>query len=189
METSAEHYQEYRQRKLDSGLAFQDFIMERLHLIGTILQPLCSREGQLKGENLLGMEIKHDEKMRLTGNLYIEVAEKARPREGDYVPSGIFRNDNTWLYGIGDRLEFYIFPKSTLRNCWAKRDVLGFREPPPKPTSRGFLIPAIQAEKMYARKILFEFGGAIKTVLVGGQKTAIPLESIQTPKEFQLTLI
>ena len=74
MGMNVEEYADYRNRKVASGLRFQDFIMERMHVIGTVLQPLCSREGQLKGENLLGMEIKNDEKMLTRGGLWIEVA-------------------------------------------------------------------------------------------------------------------
>lgn len=184
---SANHYEEYRATKLRTGAEFQDFIMERLHLIGTVLQPLCSRTGQLKGENLFGLEIKHDEKMHLTGNVCIEVAEKARPRDGDYAPSGIFRSDNTWLYGIGDHSVFFIFPKSTLRNLYAKRTVHGLREYN-IPTSKGFLIPFSLADRIYARKLIFDFQGGIQEVLCGGEKTTLDLQTIEKPKEFQLAL-
>ena len=50
-----------------------------------------------------------------TGNIYIETAEKAIPREGPYVQSGIYRDDESWLYGIGDYSKFYIFGKKCLK--------------------------------------------------------------------------
>ncbi len=188
METKSDNYEDYRRAKVREGEEFQDFIMERLHLIGTILQPLCSRAGQLKGENLFGLEIKNDEKMGTWGNIYIEIAEKARPRAGDYVPSGIFRSDNTWLYGIGDRLVFFIFPKSTLRNLYAKRNIFGLKEKT-KPTSLGFVIPLTLAEKLYARKIVFGFDGEIQSVMCGGAQSPIPLADIKFPESFQPRLL
>ena len=180
-------YTDYRNSKLASGAAFQDFIMERMHSIGVILQPYCSRQGQLKGENLLGMEIKNDEKMTSTGNIYIEVAEKAVPREGDYAESGIFRSDNTWLYGIGDRGTFYIFAKSSLRSAWAKRGVMGLAEVT-TPTSKGFLIPRLTGDKICARCIFFDAFGKIKEVRCGGEITEIDLSCIELKHDPQMRL-
>jgi hypothetical protein len=180
-------YAQYRNAKMASGAKFQDFIMERMHSIGVILQPYCSQQGQLKGENLLGMEIKNDEKMATSGNLYIEVAEKAQPRPGDYAESGIFRSDNTWLYGIGDRGVFYVFAKSTLRNAWAKREAMNFREVA-TPTSKGFLIPRTNAERMCARCILFDAFGNIREVRCGGEASIIDLSSLELKHDAQMSL-
>lgn len=180
-------YEDYRGQKLASGAAFQDFIMERMHSIGVILQPYCSQQGQLKGENLLGMEIKNDEKMSTSGNLYIEVAEKARPRAGDYVESGIFRSDNTWLYGIGDRILFYVFAKSSLRCAWAKREQLTLRCVE-TPTSKGFLLPRVLADKICARLIQFDLHGKIKAVQCGGERSFVDLSAIELLHDPQMTL-
>lgn len=175
--------------KLEAGLDYQDFIMERMHLIGTILQPYASKEGQRRGENMFGLEIKHDRKMQKTGNICIEVQEKACVRDGPYVPSGIFRSDNTWLYGIGDYSLFWIFAKSTLRNLHAKVPELGLRTYK-KETSVGFLLPCTFAEikNLYARKVLFDFDGKIKEVQVGGEKTPLDLASIPVPQDFQMRM-
>lgn len=193
------HYEQYRKEMLGISAEFQDFIMERMHVIGTILQPYTSVRGQLKGENLLGLEIKNDRRYAETGNLCIEVAEKARPRDGDYVKSGIFRSDNTWLYGIGNQQTFFIFAKSTLRNTHASlrkngiagRNGLfrwnGFFEYANE-TSKGFCIPPAMAGTLYARKISFNFDGSVKQVEVGGQQSEVDLVSIATPPEFQMHL-
>lgn len=175
--------------KLEAGLKYQDFIMERMHLIGTILQPYSSREGQKNGENMFGLEIKHDRKMQKTGNICIEVQEKACERDGPYVPSGIFRSDNTWLYGIGDYSLFWIFAKSTLRNLHARVRELGLREYQ-KPTSMGFLLPVtfVEIKNLYARKVLFDFDGKIKEVQVGGDKAPLNLAAIPVPQDFQMRL-
>lgn len=177
----------YRKPMIELGLQYQDFIMERMHLIGIVLQPFCSKAAQRKGENLFGLEIKRDGKFRKTENLYIEVAEKARPRAGDYVPSGIFRSDNTWLYGIGDELTFFVFAKSTLRNAFAARIKLGYAEKS-TPTSKGFVIPVAEANRFLARKITFSLDGGIASVECGGEKSPIDLTSIPLPEEFQLRL-
>lgn len=175
-------------QKLTAGLEYQDFIMERLHLIGTILQPYSSKAGQRRGENMYGMEIKFDRKFKTTGNLCIEVCEKAKDRPGDYVPSGICRSDNTWLYGIGDYQIFWIFAKSTLRTANARRSALMLRGYE-TPTSKGFLIPTAFAEKCYARKVSFNFDGGIKSVEVGGEVTPIDVTAIPKPTDFQLRLL
>lgn len=193
METKCDSYDIYRRESIQSGLEFQDFIMERLHLLGTSLNTYASKKGQYgSGENMLGMEIKHDREMASTGNLYIEYAEKAKPREGPYVPSGICRSDNSWLFGIGDRLLFFIFAISTLRRAYDRRDELGFRKVR-KPTSLAFLIPINDppihnghppppcARKLCARIIEFDFDGKIKKVTNGADAVAIDLHGIEDP--------
>lgn len=151
---NAETYQDYRTQAMKNGAEFQDYICEQLHLRGIVLNMTTSREYQYKRENMLGLEIKYDMKFRETGRLYIETAEKAQPREGDYVPSGIYRTDDSWLYGIGDKYTFYIFAKNQLRridkaNCaWVYR-------PEPTPTSQGFCVPIEQADILAALVVNF----------------------------------
>jgi hypothetical protein len=188
------YLKEYRPRKIEEGARFQDFIMERMHRLGMVLQFYTSKEGQQRGETLLGLEVKHDQKIKKWGNLCIEVAEKAYPRDGDYAPSGIFRSDNSWLYGIGDYQVFYIFAKSSLRNCFALRDKLGLEEYVIA-TSKGFKLPVekrngcgVCAEQLKARKVIFDFQGNISTVEAGGTQAPLDLSSIETPQEFQLRL-
>lgn len=176
METRSNSYALYRAAKLKEGAAFQDFIMERSARIGMILNAYCSKEGQRLGENLMGMEIKRDGRYRETQNLYIEVAEKARPRSGDYAPSGIMRSDNSWLYGIGDELQFWIFAISLLRHFYSRRSEMKFRDAEIE-TSRGFLIPTNKATQFCARRIDFDFDGQIKNVLNGNQPCHVDLSS------------
>jgi hypothetical protein len=98
-------YEAYRNNKIESGLRYQDFAIDLLYqTIGLVVVQYASRMYQISiGESRTGVEIKHDEKYATTGNLWIEVAEKARPRDGDYFPSGICRDDNSWFYVIGNR--------------------------------------------------------------------------------------
>jgi hypothetical protein len=141
-------YEAYRQAKIESGCCFQDFISDLiLRETGIPLANYSSRLYQLTvGESRQGFEIKHDEKYATSGNLYIEIAEKARPRAGDYVPSGIFRSDNTWQYIIGDYDEVFIFQQSFLR-VLATSGRYPIIENRTK-TSKGFLLPAADARKV-----------------------------------------
>ena len=102
------------------------------------------------GENKCGFEIKFDDKTKETGNVYIEVSEKSNPANPEYIASGIYRNDNTWLYIIGNYEKIFIFPKSYLRMLHSKGK---FKEVQ-TPTSKGFLIPAKQAEELYSIKTI-----------------------------------
>ena len=125
---------------LEAGLSYQDFVIDRLYEVGIPLISYSSKKYQtLIGENKAGIEIKFDRKFRETGNFYIETAEKSNARNIDYVPSGIFRSDNTWLYIIGDYQTIYVFSKEQLKKCKDK-----YRQVE-TPTSRGFLIPVDEA--------------------------------------------
>ena len=147
------NYREYYKNNLEEAFRFQDFIMEKLHREGIVLQNIQSKKYQLKKENLLGMEIKYDMKYATTGNLYIEVSEKSDPKNEKYIPSGIFRNDDNWLFGIGDYEIFYLFSKKVLQRIF----IGGSMKEIETPTSKGFLMPKSNAEKI-AEKIFF-FGG------------------------------
>ena len=93
----------YYVKKLEEGLEFQDVATTALYQRGIVVVAYSSRRWQNeRGENMLGAEIKRDGKFRQTGNLYIETAEKSHPDNPAYVPSGIMRSDNSWLYVIGD---------------------------------------------------------------------------------------
>ncbi len=139
------------QPRLEEGILFQDFITMQLHKVGIVLQPINSKRFQLERENLLGLEIKYDRKMSVTGNLYFETAEKADPNNPRYVPSGIYRADKCWLYGIGDYREFHIFSKTMLRILHKKGH--GKRVENGTKTSKGFVLPVEQA-KVYSAKTL-----------------------------------
>lgn len=142
---------EYYKEKLEQGLCFQDYIAEWLYNEGLPINTYTSREYQNKiGENRAGIEIKNDEKFRETGNLYIEIAEKSNPDNPRYVESGIYRNDNTWLYLIGDKHIAYILSKKQLI---VLHKIKKYREVK-TPTSIGMLLPICDAEKHYAIKIL-----------------------------------
>ena len=105
--------------KLAVGTVYQDHVQRNLWLHGLVIQTYASKQFQFQfGETIGGLEIKYDRRYRDTGNLYIEVAEKSNAANANYVPSGIYRSDNAWLYGIGNEAQFWIFSKAHLRRYY-----------------------------------------------------------------------
>lgn len=147
-------YEQYRKECTQKGIEYQDFICEQLHLKGIVLQNMQSRKYQYKRENLLGLEIKYDDIMSKTRRVYIETAEKAKPRGGEYVEAGIYRKDESWMYGIGNYEVFYIFDKKGLQRLDKANPAWLFR-PNPTPTSKGFCVPLDKATQMAMKIIHF----------------------------------
>lgn len=109
---------DYRE-KLQKGLEYQDFVVGQLCKYGIFIGLYSSRKFQNKvGESASGIEIKFDDKMKETGNVYIEVAEKSNENNENFIESGIFRKDNTWLYLIGDYDEAFMFSKRQLQKVY-----------------------------------------------------------------------
>jgi hypothetical protein len=129
----------YYSEQLENGNKFQDTVAilfaKELYIALTYL---TSKENQIKiGETLQGIEIKKDEMWSSTGNLYIEIAEKSDPTNTYYVPSGIFRDDNTWLWVIGNEKKIFMLSKKQLQAIYKShkyKEVI-------TPTSKGFLLP------------------------------------------------
>jgi hypothetical protein len=144
-------YQQYYKAKFEGALLYQDFVVDiSLQVLGFAIMQYSSRAYQnTVGESRTGVEIKHDEKFARTGNLWIETAEKAMPRAGDYVPAGIYRTDNSWIYVIGDYNTIFYFAKNVLRILAGKYRIM----PNKTATSLGFLLPERDAEK-YAATVL-----------------------------------
>jgi hypothetical protein len=136
------------------GLEFQDFVTDILiKELGIALSTYSSiRYQNKKGENKQGFEIKFDDKYKDTGNIYIETAEKSNENNINYVDSGIYRSDNTWIYIIGNYQELYIFSKSHLVLMHKSKNYI---EKTTK-TSKGFLIPQKDAEKYCTKKIILQ---------------------------------
>jgi hypothetical protein len=130
-------------KMLKKGLEYQDFVMEFLHYQGLPLITYSSEKYQIeKGENKLGVEIKFDDNFKRTGNLFIEVEER-RDENKKYINSGIFRDDNTWLYIIGDYEWAFVFFKIQLQGLRNKHKIIEIG----KKTSKGFLISTEEIKK------------------------------------------
>jgi len=141
----------YYKEKLEQGLYFQDYVIELLYKNGIPLISYSSKEYQnMIGENKAGIEIKNDNNFRKTGNLYIEIAEKSNAENISFVSSGIYRNDNTWLYLIGDINKIYVLSKKQLKILHQSKK---YKEVETQ-TSKGFLLPLIEVEKYYSLREL-----------------------------------
>jgi hypothetical protein len=135
---------------LEKGLEYQDFVCELLiSELGIPVTMYASKKWQIQGENRQGLEIKFDDRYETTGNIYIEVAEKADANNLNYVRSGIYRDDNTWLFCIGNYSELYIFGKKHLVLMHQRGN---FKEVK-TPTSIGFLLDKESAEKYCLKHI------------------------------------
>jgi hypothetical protein len=136
------------------GLEFQDFVCTQLALYGIILQNLSSKKYQYEvGENLQGFEIKLDERCTDSGRLSIEVAEKTKDDpERDWTPSGICRNDNSWLYIQGNRQILFVFGKNWLLRYWQEKHPQIVEN---RPTIRTFFLPFNTAKKGAVRVLIF----------------------------------
>lgn len=134
-----------------SGLEFQDYVCVLLAKKGIILQNLNSKLYQCQvGENLQGFEIKLDRLFKKYDHLSIEIAEKSRADLPQWTPSGIYRNDNSWLYIQGNYETLYVFSKRWLINLhktgrYQNQELNG--------TVRKFYLPLRDADKYCAMKL------------------------------------
>jgi len=140
------------------GNEFQDFVCIELARDGIILQNINSKKFQFKtGENLQGFEIKYDARCTgdagtsSTGRLSIEISEKSEATNKDYIPSGIYRNDNSWLYIHGNYMGFWIFSKKILIALHKTKKY----EESELPTIKKFYLPISVADKYCAKKYIF----------------------------------
>lgn len=142
-----------RETTFQDGLEFQDFVVDVfLRELGIPISNYASRYYQFKrGESAQGFEIKEDRRILETGNVSIEVAEKSRADISQWTPSGIMRQDNTWLYIQGNRQIIFVFSKNIIRQLYLSRYQDKVWEP--KKTIRTFLLPIKEAEK-YAAKVI-----------------------------------
>jgi len=137
-------------RSFETGMEFQDFVVQTLAQQSIILQNLVSKKFQYTvGENLQGFEIKYDSRCTDTGRLSIEIAEKSRADLPSYTKSGIYRDDNTWLYIQGNYQILFIFPKNYLQYLHKS----GKYEEYTMPTIKKFYLSFNEATK-YAAKVI-----------------------------------
>lgn len=99
----------------EQGAEFLDLVTVTLQKYGLYLQAFTSKKFQYeRGESLQGWEVKLDNRFTDTGRLSIEVAEKTRADQAEWIPSGIYRGDS-WLYIQGNKKCFYIFTTKVLQ--------------------------------------------------------------------------
>ena len=143
------NYDDYRREMSEKGTKYENYIYpifaKEWGVPESWVKPYQEKDEQIDiGENSLGVEIKYDEKSIKSKNIYIETAEKSVPYKPDYTPSGIYRDDNSWLFAIGNYDIYYVFLINHLRELesldgWGRVET---------PTSRAFLMPHKEAEKL-----------------------------------------
>ena len=150
---------EYYNMKLAEGEMFEDYVYEHFREIWGIDIKSCNTYSEQIniGENYFGMEIKYDGLHEETDRLFIEYQEKRRSKNPNYVPSGIRRTDNSWLYLIGNFQVFYIFSVKDLRMALEAKDEWGnykhIRKEIGRGTSCGFLLQKNEIQDYALRTI------------------------------------
>jgi hypothetical protein len=97
------------------GMEFEDFAREKCIEIGLFLTRFSSRKYQFeRGDGRID-EIKLDNRFLETGRLSIEIAEKSRAGNRNFVPSGIYAGGDFWLYIHGNYDLIFIFSRKTLQ--------------------------------------------------------------------------
>ena len=110
---------------------------------------LSEQQRQEIRENIV---IKYDKRFRETGSFYIEVAEKSHPENLQWIPSGIYRDDSTWLYIIGGYEGVYMFSKRHLQELAKDRSYKHVETG----TSKGFLLPVKEALDKWVIEVLYD---------------------------------
>lgn len=130
---------------LFEGKDFEDFAFDAIqHDLYIVPCGYKSRHYQiLHGESMTGVEVKLDKRFRESGNLFIETAE-THHQSSPMKPSGIYHDADPWMIIIGDKATFWAFATKHLR---VEHKSGMFREVS-TPTSRGFLLPVSDAERV-----------------------------------------
>jgi len=132
------------------GLEYQDFVLEHLAKnYGLVFQTFSSRAYQWgKGEGVQPFEIKLDNWCTTSRRLSIEIAEKTRADNPNWIPSGIMREDETLFYIHGNKETFWIFFKKHLTYIFEHEAPEVFES---RGTIRKFYIPIERADKLGVR--------------------------------------
>ncbi len=150
----------------ERGAYYEDFIKDLMFLKGLAITSYKGKNNQFDiGENLAGIEIKFDSRCVDMNHLWIETAEKSKSQNKEWYPSGVCREDNSWLYIQGNYDKVWIFAKRDLRDCyelkkcreWAFFQENPYKMPPDNTaTGRGFELPMDRANKMAIKSELTE---------------------------------
>lgn len=106
----------------ESGEKFAEFAAKKLNPFGITSWTFGSHHQQFNiGENAQGIEYKLDMPCMRTSRLSIELYEKTDAANLNWIPSGIFREDNSWLYVQGNYEIIFVFSKKWLRRMYRQR--------------------------------------------------------------------
>lgn len=136
-------------RSFEQGMEFQDWVVEQFNRSGFYIQLHASKRYQLdRGESVQMVEIKLDNRFLDTGRLSIEVGERTAVGKS-WVPSGIYRNDNTVFYVQGNWQRIYLFDRRVLQRYHVGQLDSRYEESPREsPTVRKFYLPLSVADEM-----------------------------------------
>lgn len=155
-QTNYSKYPEINSGHTDSlmkGSEFQDFICIEMAKHHFIIQNINTKRFQYNiGENLQGIEIKLDMRFLETNQLSIEIAEKTKIENKEYMPSGIYRIDNSIHYIQGNYDCFYLFSKQFLQKLHKQ----GKYKEHELPTIKKFYLPIKDADKYCINKYDFK---------------------------------
>ena len=156
------------ENSLETGLQFQDFITEKFpQIMGFNISVFQSKKYQMeKGESVQGVEIKYDArstgdctyyKNKATNNVGIEVFEKTSKNRKAWVKSGILRDDNTWLYVVGNYHQAWLFSKKRLVELYKDGR---YNVVQTLPTIKTMLMPIKQADRHCEKKLIFRMNAS-----------------------------
>lgn len=151
------------------GSLYQDILARELIKVGIFIQCHTSNLFQkCYGENPQGIECKHDSKISKTGNIYFETSAINR-KHTEFIEGGIEKQDNAWLYVIGNGRECWIFAKCQLKALYRKvrnnPDIYRekgiflsthFDKDTNEATSNGMVVQVSVAENYALKHIVFE---------------------------------
>jgi len=148
---------------LNIGHEFQDYVIQYISKnMGISISVFQSKKFQFNiGETVQGVEIKYDARSTgdctykeclATGNVGIEVAEKSSQYNADFIDSGIYRRDNSWLYIVGNYHCAWIFSKAHLQKLHKSNTYKTIKT---LPTIKTMLLPVKDADEHCIKKVIF----------------------------------
>jgi len=178
-------YDKYREAQIEDGRLYQDFVVDVAWSAGLAICQYASKAYQFGvGESRGGVEIKHDKKYCETGNLCMEVAEKAKPRPGPYVRSGVMKPDH-WLFAIGDYDTVFFFCSNILRAMYLSNRYRTYETP----TSQGFLLPDEDSQKYSALILRPNASGTVSQLVTDVASLAKELHKVAKANPKQMSLL
>ena len=110
---SQRRYDTYTIMQLERGALMETFVDNEFKRYGFDIGFYYDPCNQSHGENMAGIEIKHDIASEKTGNYYIEFGESLCNQ--NFIPSGILKRDNVMFWLIGTPKEYLIVYKESLK--------------------------------------------------------------------------
>lgn len=140
----------YHKNMLELGLEYQDNVakyMMKYHHMPIVYY--TSYKEQWRGESLNGIEVKFDARSTETGNIFMLT--KIKNKSGVWQKSGIYKEDNTIWFIIGNHNEAWMVSKHILlqivKTCHEVENNTG--------ECMGYLIPRAKMDKIRCIKLDF----------------------------------